>query len=400
MKTLITNARLVLHDQVLDDGWLLIDGERILDQGQAQICPQVESNTHVIDAAGNYLLPGLIDLHCDMIEKLVEPRPGVQVDISVALQEADLRLAGCGITTEFHALSLDDNEFGVRSENFFSELTAHVQSVQKRLLVRHKIHARLELTSQHGCEKGIEMMRKGISALVSMMDHSPGQGQYRTEQAFKEYVVRTTHRTPEEVDALIARKRQQIAEKPARIIALSQVARETGIPLAIHDDDTPKLTDQWHSLGVSISEFPTTMEAAQRAHELGVKVCMGAPNVLRGCSSGGNLSALSAIEANAVDALCSDYYPSAMLASAFLLAKKHYMTLPEAVRMVTLHPAQAAGIGHEYGSLEKGKIADLILVDVNEHFQPRVQRVILDGQEHFSIAGVRHLQKGAEAVVL
>lgn len=400
MKTLITHAGLVLRDQVLDDGWLLIEGERILDLGKAQTCPLAEPGIHLVDAAGSYLLPGLIDLHCDVIEKLVEPRPGVHVDMDVALQEADLRLAGCGITTEFHALSLDDNEFGVRSENFFSDLNAYLHIMHERLLIRHKIHARLELTSKHGCEKGMEMMRKGVSALVSMMDHSPGQGQYRTEQAFREYVIRTTHRTHKEVDELLARKREQMREKPARIIALSQVAHETGIPLATHDDDTPELIAQWHSLGVAISEFPTTMEAALRAHELGLKVCMGAPNVLRGRSSGGNLSALSAIETNVVDALCSDYYPSAMLASVFLLAKKQYKTLPEAVRMVTLHPAQAVGISHEYGSLEVGKIADLIQVEVSEQHQPRVQRVLVGGQERFSITGVRKSQAVVETITL
>jgi alpha-D-ribose 1-methylphosphonate 5-triphosphate diphosphatase len=400
VKTLITHARLVLRDQVLDDGWLLIEGERILDLGKAQTCPQAGTGIHLINAAGSYLLPGLIDLHCDVIEKLVEPRPGVHVDLYVALQEADLRLAGCGITTEFHALSLDDDEFGVRSENFFSDLDAHLHTIQERLLIRHKIHARLELTSKHGCEKGMEMMRKGTIALVSMMDHSPGQGQYRTEQAFRDYVIRTTHRTHKEVDELLARKREQMHEKPARIAALSQVARETDTPLATHDDDTPELIEQWRSLGVTISEFPTTMEAARRAHELGLKVCMGAPNVLRGCSSGGNLSALSAIEANVVDALCSDYYPSAMLASVFLLAKKQYKTLPEAVRMVTLHPAQAAGISREYGSLEAGKVADLIQVEVSEQHQPRVQRVLVGGQERFSITGVHHSQAVVETITL
>lgn len=391
LKTLITHARLVLVDRVIDEGWVLIGGERILDLGEAETTPQAETGTRLVDAGGSYLLPGMIDLHCDVIEKLVEPRPGVHVDMYVALQEADLRLANCGITTEYHALSLDDNEFGVRSENFFTNLNVSLEAMHTHLLMRHKIHTRLELTSQEGYEKGIEMVRAGMSALVSMMDHSPGQGQYTTEEAFREYVMRTTHRTPQEMDALLARKREQARQKPERMAILARVARETGIPLATHDDDTPALVEEWSAMGVSISEFPTTMEAARRAHELGLKVCMGAPNVLRGRSSGGNVSARTAIAADVVDVLCSDYYPSAMLASVFLLAELGYKTLPEAVRMVTLHPAQAVGIGHEYGSLEIGKVADLILVEVNAQ-QPRVQRVFIGGEERLSITGMRNAQ--------
>ena len=132
---------------------------------------------------------------------------------------------------------------------------------------------------------------------------------------------------------------------------------------------------------MTVSEFPTTLEAAQCAHELGLAVCMGAPNVLLGKSSGGNLSAIVAVKAGIANVLCSDYYPGAMLAAAFKLAEQQICTLPEAVKLVTLHPAKAVHLGHEYGSVEIGKLADLILVRINERGIPKVQRVLIGGKE-------------------
>ncbi len=132
---------------------------------------------------------------------------------------------------------------------------------------------------------------------------------------------------------------------------------------------------------MTVSEFPTTREAAQKAHELGLAVCMGAPNVLRGKSSGGNLSATEAIQAGFANVLCSDYYPSAMLSAAYKLYKENVLSLPQAVKLITLNPAHAVHIGHDFGSLERGKMADIILVNVNKQGLPYTQRVFVGGQE-------------------
>src|SRR5262249_25576611 len=154
--------------------------------------------------------PGLVDLHCDAIEKLVEPRPGVHFDLDNALNEADWRFAGSGVTTELHAVTLDDNEFGVRSEGFTHRL---VDALARRddWLVRHKIHARIEVTSDAGCETGALLMKRGAVTLVSLMDHSPGQGQYPTEALFRNYVAQASNRSDAEIDEIIAHKRRQAA---------------------------------------------------------------------------------------------------------------------------------------------------------------------------------------------
>ncbi|QBD76385.1 alpha-D-ribose 1-methylphosphonate 5-triphosphate diphosphatase [Ktedonosporobacter rubrisoli] len=377
MKTLIHNATLVLPERLLENGWLLLEDERILALGEQDSCPLLEQNA--LDAEGQLLLPGLIDLHCDAIEKLVEPRPGVDFDLELALREADWRLAGCGITTEFHAVTLDDHEFGVRSEGFVRDLSLAIRN-KADLCVRHRLHARLELSSQRGYAVVAELVAQREADLISLMDHSPGQGQYANVEAYRDYVARTTNRSQAEIDAFIALKLARASEIPERLEAAACLVREAGLALATHDDDTATRVKRWPALGVSMSEFPTTMEAAQAAHDLGLIVCMGAPNVLRGKSSGGNLSALSAIQAGVTDALSSDYYPGAMLAAVFRLVQLEMLSLPEAVKLVTLNPARAVGMDAEYGSLEPGKLADVIVVGLNQRGLPRVRNLFVGGR--------------------
>ena len=386
MRTLIHNATLILPNNLVEGGWLLIEDGRILDLGEEAKRPHVADR--LVNAHMQFLLPGLIDLHCDAIEKFVEPRPDIHFDIQFALAQADWRLAGSGITTEFHAVSLDDNEFGVRSETFTHDLYRALTTTREETLVRHKIHARLELTSQRGSEAVTQLIEQRACDMVSLMDHSPGQGQYRTEQTFREYVKRSTTRSPEDIDALLEMKRSQAREIPSRVERVTELARSAGLAIATHDDDSAAKVQQWPRLGVTVSEFPTTLEAARTAHDLDLAVCMGAPNVVRGKSSSGNLSAHEAIRAGVVDVLCSDYYPAAMLGAVFLLAMQQLLTLPQAVRLVTLNPAQAVGLSDKYGSLEVGKVADVILVRPNWQGIPAIQRLFVQGEERLGRVSV------------
>ena len=380
MQTLIYNATLVLPDRLIESGWLLIENDRIADLGERSGRPGLEG-MKTVDAAGNFVMPGLIDLHCDAIEKLVEPRPNVSFELSVALAETDRRLAACGITTEFHAISLDDNEFGTRSVNFIHDLAQAIKDAGDDNLIHQEIHARLEVTSARGMGVVQGMIADRAVRLVSLNDHSPGQGQFKSLQLYKDYVKRTVYKTDQEIDELVEHKRQQSIYKAERIEQVAAQARAAGLALATHDDDDAEQVALWPGLGVTIAEFPTTLPAAQRAHELGLAVCMGAPNVVRGKSSGGNLSANATIEAGICDVLCADYYPASMLAATFKLAHHKTLSLPQATRLVTLNPAKAVGLGKEFGSLEVGKQADLIMVDLNRQNQPRVRRVFVGGQE-------------------
>ncbi len=384
MQTLITDATLVLPDRLIEAGWLLIEDGRIAGLGDSSSEP-APGLVRWVDAGGSFVLPGLIDLHCDSIERLVEPRPNVSFEIGLALAEVDRRLAGCGITTEFHAISLDDHEFGVRSVEFARDLAMAIQA-HPDSLIRHQIHARYEVTSERGFRTVQEMIAGREMRLVSLMDHSPGQGQYASEEAYRNYVKRTASMSDADIDALLELKRRQQAGVPARIEEVSRQVREAGLALATHDDDSADKVSAWPRLGVTVIEFPTTLPAAQRAHDLGLAVCMGAPNVLRGKSSGGNLSALASIQAGLCDVLCADYYPSSMLTATFRLASMHGLSLPQAVRMVTLNPARAVGLDDEFGSLEVGKQADLVIVDLPQPHLPRVQRLFVGGQERMTLS--------------
>jgi len=197
-------------------------------------------------------------------------------------------------------------------------------------------------------------------------------------------VTRITNRGSEEIALLLEMKRHQAGEIPKRIEYVTQLAREKKLAIATHDDDTAMKVEQWPAFGVAISEFPTTLEAARKAHDLGLAVCMGAPNVLRGTSSSGNLSAREAIYAGIANILCSDYYPAAMLRAVFLLALQKVLTLPQATRIVTFNPAQAAGLGKAYGSLERGKVADMLLVKLSQQGIPAIQRLFVQGEERLT----------------
>lgn len=380
MQFLFTNATVILPDRVVEEGWVVIDRGRIGAIGRgahpyAATMPQ-------FDLDGAYLLPGLIDLHCDAIEKLVQPRPGVEIEAGIALHAADRLLLGCGVTCQFHALSLDDAEFGVRSDRFVSDFL-HRLSAEQHCGARHLVHARVEVSSERGLEALKTMLGHPLLRLVSIMDHSPGQGQYTTEAAFRNYVAKTTGRSDAEIDELLARKRAAQSDVPNRIRQVIAWATKYGLPVASHDDDTPERVAQWLELGVKIAEFPTTLAAAQAAHAAGMAVGMGAPNVLRGKSSGGNLSALTAIEAGVVDWLCADYYPASLLPVIFRLADRGTLSLPAAVALVSRNPACAAGIDHLIGSIQPGLIADLIVV--RRMPDPVVQQVFVNGKPVYTL---------------
>lgn len=375
MSFMLTNATIVLPDRVVEAGWVVIERGRIGAIGHG-IYPQAPVMPH-FDLDGAYLLPGLIDLHCDAIEKLVQPRPGVDIDAGIALHAADRLLLGCGVTCQFHALSLDDAEFGVRSDRFVSDFL-HRLTVERHCGARHLVHARVEVSSERGITALETMLGHPLLRLVSIMDHSPGQGQYVDEQAFRNYVARTSGWSDTDIDRIIARKRAMQADIPRRVEQVITWATRHGLPVASHDDDSPDKIRQWVRYGVRIAEFPTTLSAAQAAHTAGLAVGMGAPNVLRGRSSGGNLSALAAIEAGVVDWLCADYYPAALLPVIFRLADRGTLSLPAAVALVSLGPARAVGLEYEIGSIQPGRRADLIVV--RRMPDPVVQQVFVGGR--------------------
>jgi alpha-D-ribose 1-methylphosphonate 5-triphosphate diphosphatase len=374
--TLLWNAQIILHDRVITPGWIALDNAVITAYGELPVPPEHVSAS-MIDLQGAYVMPGIIYIHCDIIEKMVQPRPGVMLDTGLALHVTDRLLLSSGVTCEFHSLSLDDAEFGVRNDEFVRDFIMRINESQSTL-IRHLVHARVEISSTRGTDTLAKIIAEPVVKLVSIMDHSPGQGQYVSDESFRFYVAKTTGRNDSEIDEIIAHKKFQRQFIPDRINTVVDLCRQYHIPIATHDDDTVAKIAEWNRLNIRISEFPTTMIAAHAAHQSGMLVGMGAPNVLRGKSSGGNLSARNALIDGVVDWLCADYYPSALLPAAFLISQLGIYTLPEAIALITANPAKAVGMQDTLGQIAVGMHADLCIVRVIDDV-PVVEMVYVDG---------------------
>ena len=355
-KTYLTHANVVLENETLHDAAVLIENGII-----AAINPQQVSGAEEINLRGQTLMPGMIDLHCDALEKEVEPRPNVHFPLDFACAQADKRNAAAGVTTVFHALSFANHELGVRNNAFAAEIARAVHAWQPHALVDNRVHCRYEVTDPTAPEVLLDLMQKGDMHLFSVMDHSPGQGQFKDIAAFRDYLARTYKKSDAELDALLAEKAKQSEGAMQRIETLIEAARGFGIRVASHDDDTPEKVQTVHALGVGISEFPINLAAAQAAKANGMYTIFGAPNILRGKSQSGSMKALDAVKENVADCLCADYAPAALIVAVFRLPELAGISLADAIRLVSINPARAAGLDGR-GSIAVGKRANLITV--------------------------------------
>lgn len=352
----LTGARVVLPDAVLEDAAVLIEDGVI-----AAIDPESGKGAQAIDLRGKTLIPGMIDLHCDALEKEVEPRPNVHFPLDFACAQADKRNAAAGVTTVFHALSFANEELGVRNNAFAASVAHAVHAWNPHGLVDNRVHCRYEVTDPTAPDILLELMAADEMHLLSVMDHSPGQGQFRDIAAYRSYLARTYKKTEGELDALVENKLAQAEGAMMRIRLLIDAAKAQGIRIASHDDDTPEKVETLHGLGVGISEFPINLESAQAASERGMSTVFGAPNILRGKSQSGAMRALDAVKAGVADCLCADYHPATLIVAVFCLPELADITLADAVRLVSANPARAAGLA-DRGGIAIGKRADLVAV--------------------------------------
>jgi alpha-D-ribose 1-methylphosphonate 5-triphosphate diphosphatase len=373
-KTYLVGARAVLADREVDAAVLIEDGHI------AAIDPKSAPGADEIDLRGRLLLPGLVDLHCDAVEKDIEPRPGVLFPIDLAVAQADKRNAAAGITTAYHALSFNAAEIGVRDVALAAEIARHIHGFRGGL-IDNRVHCRYEITDPEGVTQVVALIEDGAADLVSLMDHTPGQGQFKDVASFRDYLARTYDTSAAELDDILARKRANAGSAAARIEAVAAAAKACGLPLASHDDDSPARVQAMAALGTTISEFPIDLETAKAARAAGLEVVFGAPNLVRGASQSGALKALDAVRAGAATCLCSDYTPAMLLAGAFVLVDGGVLSWPDAARLVSLNPARAAGLG-DRGEIALGKRADLIAVDAVDGW-PRVERLWVAGREAY-----------------
>lgn len=350
---IFTNARIVLADEVILGSVKVKDG-RIADVG----APFAGG----IDLEGDYLLPGLVELHTDHLEGHYAPRPGVRWNPVAAVQAHDAQVAASGITTVFDALRVGLNTDDGMSPDDFTKLGAAIHSgmAAGRLRAEHFIHLRCEVAAPDCLQAWAPYEGDKLVKLASLMDHSPGQRQFASVEAYRHYYQKKKRMSDAEFEAFAERRMRDSAQfaTPHRD-AISSRANDLGIVLASHDDATVEQVADATSRGIRIAEFPTSLEAAQASRDGGMSILMGAPNVVRGGSHSGNVSARQLAEAGLLDILSSDYVPFSLMQAVFSL--EDTITLPEAVAMVTRHPAGAAGFD-DRGEIALGKRADLVQV--------------------------------------
>ncbi|CDP53868.1 Metal-dependent hydrolase involved in phosphonate metabolism [Devosia sp. DBB001] len=358
----LSDFRLVLADRVMDRGALRIEDGLI-----AEIREEPVADADVI-GHGLILMPGMIDMHGDMIERELEPRPNVPMPMEMGLRDLDRKLAGTGVTTAFAAVSFSPGStYGhLRSYDHTSAMIRALRAHRQHLLVDHKVHARFEVTFPAALAVVQELIAEGSVDLISLCDHTPGQGQYRNLEIHLANVAKAKGISLDEaaatVQARIEEKKRTVGDLAATLKAISQHCALHGVPLASHDDDTIAKVALMQELGARISEFPVTIEAAREARTRGLYNAMGAPNALRGMSYSGNLSAREAHEEGVLDILAADYHPSAMLPAVLVLARADRGGLAAAARLVTLNPARVLGL-EDRGELREGLRADLIIAD-------------------------------------
>ncbi len=375
----IINAHIVTPTGVRENASLRVEDGRI-----TKIAESGLNGVRVIDAAGNFLFPGFIDMHSDAIEKGIEPRPNTFFPVDIAVYELDKKIASCGITTMYHSLSFAELEVGLRNNSTAAGIIREINKLRAKLKVNTKIHARFEITDLGAVPYLQGLIADGQINLFSFMDHSPGQGQFRDILAFKSYYGPVYAKSDAEMDHIIERKLEaKKSHGPAIIAEMIATCREHGIAIASHDDDSREKIHWLKEMNIGVTEFPVNIEAVRTARELGVSVCLGSPNVVRGQSQAKNLSAREAISWGFGDILCSDYSPMTMLHAVLTLERLGILPLHEAINMVSLNPARAVGIADHTGSLEEGKAADMVLVDHSDDF-PRVLKTFVGGREVFA----------------
>ncbi len=353
----ITNARIVTRDDVVCGTVEVTDGQ-FSEVGEGAV-----SSGAALDFEGDYLLPGLVELHTDNLEKHFAPRPGVEWPGKVAALAHDSQLAAAGITTVFDAICVgDDNEFRLKH---LAEMTNAVRTAARWNAFRaeHFLHMRCEISCAEVMGLFSPFLDEPLVRLVSLMDHTPGQRQFVDLEKHRQYYQGRLRLTDAEMRRYVADKIRAQGEYSARNRrALLAALEGRDITLASHDDATPGHIDEAVRDGLAIAEFPTTVEAAGAARRNGMTILMGAPNLVLGGSHSGNVSALDLASAGLLDVLSSDYVPASVLQGVFILRDEvPDMTLPRAVALASANPAEAVGL-KDRGEIAEGKRADFIRV--------------------------------------
>jgi alpha-D-ribose 1-methylphosphonate 5-triphosphate diphosphatase len=355
-ETVLTNARLILEDEEIS-GTLSFDaaGIRAIDHGRSSL-------PGAVDCEGDFIAPGLVEIHTDNLEKHLLPRPKVRWPNPLAAAVAnDAQMAASGITTVFDAVCAGtyENAVGQRKEIFAEEIDAiEAAADQDMFRINHFLHLRCELTDPDLPDLVEAQVGRPILRLVSLMDHTPGYRQWRNIGDLRNFMT-GTGRSAAEIESAIEERGQR-----GRVVSLNwgvvvKMFHGSGIVLASHDDTTEEHVMEAVAAGCAISEFPTTSEAAMKAKAMGLKTIAGAPNVVRGGSHSGGVAVRDLVAAGVLDGLSSDYVPASLLQAVRLLTSDPGLALHEAFALVTSQVADMLSFD-DRGRLQPEKRADLV----------------------------------------
>ena len=369
----VTNALVVTAEDSFRGTICVKDGKiAALDTGKSNL-------PGVWDADGDMVLPGLVELHTDNLERHVSPRPGVKWPGLAALVSHDRQIAGAGITTVLDSLSMgfDLSREGRQVALQLAMDTLGTAKDEGLLKADHMLHLRCELPAPTLLEDVRRVIGHPLVRLASVMDHTPGQRQWRNLDKWRTFNSRRYN--PEQMNEMIAvrQERQRLYVDDNRR-ALVPLFRERGLSVASHDDTTADHVREAHEAGVTISEFPTTLEAARLAHGMGMKTVMGAPNLVMGGSHSGNVAALELAREGVLNGFASDYVPNSMIQSAFMLHVEHGFPLHQTVGWVTSEPAAMVRL-EDRGRIAEGLRADLVRVKLFRG-TPVIRQVWLAGE--------------------
>ena len=373
-ETALSNARIVLANEIVEGSLVLRDGFIAgIDAGGSRSGE---------DMGGDYVIPGLVELHTDHLEGHYAPRPKVRWNPIAAVLAHDAQVATAGITTVLDALRVGMDEDADLTLADIRKLADAIEDsvAQDRLRADHFVHLRCEVSAPDCLQAFADFDRDDRVKLASLMDHAPGQRQFVNLETYAYYYQRKLKLTDRDFKLFCEKRMAESARysAPNRAV-IAAACRERGIVLASHDDATSGHVDEAIEQGVRVAEFPTTEEAARASKAAGLGVLMGAPNVMRGASHSGNVSARALAGDGLLDILSSDYIPFSLIQSAFFLGDMvEGISLPQAVTMVSKNPAEAVGLT-DRGVIEQGRRADLVRVRVDDHV-PVVRTVWRQGR--------------------
>ncbi len=370
MQTIIRSTN-VLIDGVFQAADIVIQGERIT------AVNKYRSIDVAIDLGDRRVVPGFVDLHGDAIEKEIEPRPGARFPTAMAVVELDKKLSMAGVTTMYHAIGFNDEELSKgRGTEQSSELINEIYEANKKHLgVDNLVHARFEITSETSLPAIKKLIEDKKVDMLSIMDHSPGQGQFKTLESWKKYHLAAYEINDEDVEEYLKTKSSK--DKVGIVEDLVRFGISHNIPVLSHDDDCEEKLNTLRELGVTFSEFPLSIEVAKKAKEMNISTGMGAPNVVRGGSQSGNIAARELVSVGVCDYLCSDYHPASLLMSPYRLKEDVDLALEKGFAMISTTPAKLAGL-NDRGEIKEGNLADIIVID-ESHF-PKVVLTFKDGE--------------------